>query len=385
MPRIYERGNKYWADCYYVVGLKRKRCERSTGIRVDGTAQARRTAERIGREIEAALQAGESRRARGTPLRLAFAELAEAKRVAGRSEATLNITVEKSVHVLRYFEGRDCESITDKDLRDYASYATKKRKGPTVERELRGLCQALQAVGVTPPKLPELAKSKPRERWLSIDERRALLEQIMPRWREHVLVTMQLGLSKSEIFRIRFDDVKLDSNTVRVRGTKADARDRWLPMPPDVRAVAQRKLLRMQRGEQLFEYWNPGNADRHLRLAAKRAGLGAVSWNDLRRSFATELARQGFSALQLRPLMGHSSTRMLDKHYARMGIGESAQHIVDALPVMPDDERIPKSASARGVPAWNKGLPRDCRDSVAKTARQTGSTGPTDLREEEKK
>lgn len=365
MPRIYERGGVYYADCYFTIGTRHFRRERSTRIRVDGTAAAERLATKVGREIEAGLQAGENRRARGTAVRAAFNELVEAKRLAGKSDATLAITLEKSLHIRRYFEGRDIESITAQDLKDYASYATQKRKPPTVDREISELCQAMEAVGVTPPKRPELAKSVPRERWLEPEERRALLAQIMPRWREHVLVTMQLGLSKSEIFKIRPDDVDLKRNTVRVRGTKTKARLRALPMPADVRAIIERRLRAARtigRATSLFEPWNPGNADRHLRLAAKRAKLGPVSWNDLRRTFATALAREGYSALQLRPLMGHSTTRMLDAHYARMGIGESAQHIVDALPELPAVE-LAREPHKRGVPAWNKGRRRGDPDS----------------------
>ncbi|HEX2678758.1 MAG TPA: tyrosine-type recombinase/integrase, partial [Polyangiales bacterium] len=178
---------------------------------------------------------------------------------------------------------------------------------------------ALEAVGVKPPKIPELAGSEPRERWLTWDEQVALLAQIMPRWRDHVVMYLQLGLSKSELFRVLPEHVDLARNVVQVKGTKAKARNRSLPMPADVREIVERKLRSAKRGEPLFERWNPGNADRHLRLAAERAGLGPISFNDLRRTFATVLARDGWTALQLRPLMGHSTTRMLDQHYARMG------------------------------------------------------------------
>lgn len=401
MPRVYVRGRKFWADCYYfdADSGERVRKERSTGIRDDGTAQSRRTAERVARDIEASLATGQSRRARGTPIASAYASLVDAKTLAGKADATIAITVEKSSHVLRFFRGRDCESLTDADLKAYALHATQKRKAPTVERELRELCLALKSVNVAPPKMPELAKSKPRERWLTVDERVRLLEQVMPRWREHVVMYMQLGLSKSELFHITPGDVDLDRNTVHVRGTKAKSRDRVMPMPLDVRLIIERRLHLLAsdhlRNAQslgkaskqvdlviapIFGRWNPGNADRHLRLAARRAGLGRLSFNDLRRTFATALAREGFTALQLKPLMGHTSTRMLDQVYARMGIGAEAQHVVDALPVTPEDAR---EQHGRGVPAWNKGVampgrkghaawnkgrktgPRKRRDSVA--------------------
>jgi len=379
VPKLRTRGGKFIADCYYVDDNgKRVRRERSTGIVDDGTAQARRTAERAARNIESALAHGEGRRARGTTLRRAYEKLIDRKIVAGRASATLNITAEKGRHVLRYFEGRDAESLTDDDFMAYAQYATMKRAGPTVERELRELSLALKAIGVEPPEMPELAKSKPRERWLKPDERLALLEQIMPRWRDHVVVYMQLGLSKGELGKVLPAHVDLERNTIRVPGTKTRARDRVLPMPADVRTIVQRRLRIVRADEPLFEPWNPGNADRHLRLAAKRAGLGPLSFNDLRRTFATALAREGFTALELRPLMGHASTRMLDQHYARMGLGQDAQHVVDALELTPADERKARSRSARGVPAWNKGKPRR-RKYVAETAR------PEDLSHAKKK
>ena len=174
MSRVRKRGDKWQAVCYYWTGTERKRVERSTGVTVDGSPQSKRTAERIARDIEAALAAGQSRSARGTTIRSAYEALAEKKRVAGRSDATIAITWEKAVHVLRFFEKRDCESLTAKDLTAYATYATKKRAAPTVARELRELALALKAVDVKPPELPELGKSKARTRWLTESERRGL-------------------------------------------------------------------------------------------------------------------------------------------------------------------------------------------------------------------
>jgi hypothetical protein len=69
----------------------------------------------------------------------------------------------------------------------------------------------------------------------------------------------------------------------------------------------------------MFDNWH--NALRDLAIACVKANAPRTTLKDLRRSFATELAIAGVSPLFLKDLMGHSTTRMLDLVYARVGKG----------------------------------------------------------------
>lgn len=78
--------------------------------------------------------------------------------------------------------------------------------------------------------------------------------------------------------------------------------------------------------------------------------------NDLRRSFATEMAIKGVPMLFLMHLMGHASTAMLEKIYARVGRG---QHMHDAIALLSPLGALVEQAESTGT---NTGqTPRDSR------------------------
>jgi integrase len=61
-----------------------------------------------------------------------------------------------------------------------------------------------------------------------------------------------------------------------------------------------------------------GSMRRDLTLACARAGVPRVTANDLRRTFASWLVQQGESLFVVATLLGHSSTRMVEKVYGRL-------------------------------------------------------------------
>ena len=92
----------------------------------------------------------------------------------------------------------------------------------------------------------------------------------------------------------------------------------------------------MRRGEWTgLLHWT--NMDGELREAAERARIGPISCNDLRRTYATHMARSGCHQLLLAKFMG-TSVKMLDEVYARLE--KRADHHHEAI--------------ARGVPRLRK-------------------------------
>lgn len=319
-------GHRVWyAELYYWEGDRRVRAKRSTGVLDDGSRQSQRTAEIIARDIAQSLALGKGRIARPTSITKAVDLLIAKLERGGRAQATINIVIEKARHLTRYFgAGHPCESFTDQNLEQYADH----RLGAgaarlTVHRELQTLRSALVAAGFKPPAMPDLGELyTPGERFLDHGESMRLLAATPPAWLDHVVMYRLLGLTKSELYRIARADIDWKRSEVRVRGTKAKQRDRVLPMPLEVQAILRAREHRAP----MFDAWI--NANRDLAAASARAGLGRISFNDLRRSFATELAVKGVPPLHLMHLMGHASLRMLELVYARVGQG---QHMHDAI------------------------------------------------------
>jgi integrase len=345
MAEVYSRfikksGIRVWyAECKYVVDGRRKRAQRSTGVRDDGSVRNERTAQLAAADIERALALGKGRVARPTTLAQAVDALVDKKETKGRSAATLDITIQKARNVFDYFgSATPLESLTEERIAEYTKHALALRAPPTVERELRELKQSFVAAKIEPPAFPDLGDTgagRERERFLVRPEQMRLLMAASGPRRDHILMYLHTGASKSELFRIEPRDCLFEQNEVRIRGTKTKSRDRFIPMTPEVREILWRRLGQTP----MFEPWGRGNADRDLRKWARAAELGPVSFNDLRRTFATVLAMAGVPILHLMHMMGHKSTRMLERVYARVGQGQHMHDAVKNLPAL----RAPKA------------------------------------------
>lgn len=332
--QLYKRKGYWWvaAKFWDAATGQRKRVQRSTGVRDDGSAGAKRTASIVAEDIARSVAIGQNRKARPETVKEAFAASLKAKRRANKSEATIEITLEKAKHVLDFFPpDMPLRELTDAHLERYADHALQIRKPATVQRELLELRAGMRVLGVPVPKMPELGRVNiPRERWLTAEETRKLLFHVSEKRRDHVLIYRLLGLRKSELFRIECQDVDVARRSVRVRGTKTEGADRRLPLVGDALEILEARCKLYPTGP-LFEAWGSGNSDRELRRASNAAGLGDLSFNDLRRSFATELALKGVPSLHLAHLMGHKSTRMVEQIYARVSAGVHLHNAVTQL------------------------------------------------------
>jgi integrase len=179
----------------------------------------------------------------------------------------------------------------------------------------------------------------PRDRALSLDEYRALLDELAAKRegvedrRDYLVAYVGLGASMSELYRIEASDIR--SDTVRIPGTKRETRDRWVPLRPEVRAVLKRRAKERDAGP-LFDVW--GNARRDLAQACERAGIAPVSHNDLRRTFATWLAEAGVPEGVVASLMGHASSAMVRRVYTKIG-RKAQKEAVAKLPSLGRTER----------------------------------------------
>ncbi|MDH5673703.1 MAG: site-specific integrase [Myxococcales bacterium] len=169
----------------------------------------------------------------------------------------------------------------------------------------------------------------PRERALSHPEYLALYSALPPLRRPYLRAFCGLGVRDSELYRILPEHVDSDAKVVLVPGTKTEGAHRVLPPNAELMKLLCERADARDPGEPLFEPWT--NVRRDLAAACERAGIDRVTPNDLRRSFASWQAEQGVPELVTAALMGHSSSKMVRKVYAR--IGDQAKR--DALAKLP--------------------------------------------------
>ena len=151
------------------------------------------------------------------------------------------------------------------------------------------------------------------------------------------------GAELGALERMTWDDVNVAAGMIHVPGSKTEARDRLVPIAPDL----LEQLLAVpeaQRHGLIIGVW--GTAHRCLATACKRAGIDKISPHTLRHTFGSWLVQRGVDLFTVAKLMGHRSTAMIQKHYGHL----SPKNHADAIARLP---RLVPTAPIRcvtGVP-----------------------------------
>jgi integrase len=272
-------------------------------------------------------------------------------------------------------------SLLDTRLDDLTAWAVEKiraerikagRKPSTVNRDLVVLKSALSKaeewghVGKHP-----LRKVKPariddigRIRWLSPDEETRLYDALKAReatardarasanaWRKErgypelpvlsdelfvdhlqpmVLLSLNTGMRRGEVFQLRWTDVDLDRRQIKVRGATAKSRrTRYLPMTSEAHGTLSRWKKQQGAAELVFPgdvgrpFTNVKKAWQALLTAAK---ISSFRWHDMRHHFASRLVSKGVDLNTVRELLGHADIEMTLR-YAHLAPEFKAQAI----------------------------------------------------------
>lgn len=282
----------------------------------------RKAAEIVAREITRR-RAFASTEAAPVPLRDALVRVGEADARAGRSEATAEILRQKGRQLVAFF-GADFNiaKATKADLERYADKRVQSVTRHTVHHELGYFRRACRVQGVpwSDAMMPDLGRVYvPRARWLPWGEYTRLHAELAPERADYLAAYCYLGPRRSELQGIEASDIDAAGGRVHIRGTKTPAADRWVPMHAVIAPVLKRRAKATRAGP-LFPDWDNDIRDINVACARLKPKLAKVTPNDLRRTFCSWLANAGVSTLVAARLMGHTSTRMVERVYAQLGI-----------------------------------------------------------------
>lgn len=239
---------------------------------------------------------------------------------------------------VNHFGGERVLDFSVLRLREARSKLQPGRAPATVNRYLsamRACWNWARAAGLIPqdrlwPSRLMLTEPKGRTRYLTDDE----LGRVLKAAADHsdvmhaaIVVSLATGVRQSELRRLKWTDVDLDKQRLRVLLSKNDeARSVYLPAS----AVAALKKLKAAQlvGQHVFidDEGQPVEKDvieyrwRAIRSAAK---LHNFRWHDLRHSCASFLAQSGANLLEIGSVLGHKSTA-ITKRYA---------HLIEGAPV----------------------------------------------------
>ena len=145
---------------------------------------------------------------------------------------------------------------------------------------------------------------------------------------------MLTGCRKREILCLRWEDVALDDNELRLPDAKTGAR--VVPLSPSaVKLLAG--LPRMEGNPWVIPGRKPGthmsNVDQAWQAVRARAGLEDVRIHDLRHSYASRALALGESLPMIGKLLGHSQVETTARyaHLARDSVHEAAERIAGSI------------------------------------------------------
>lgn len=341
MARIYRRHptGSYYADYQTPEGV---RIKRSLRTRDHGVAKQRAKL--------AELAATPATRGRKQKLSDAIDYMITAT-LLDRAEPTREMYREKGRRIATTLGDPLIQDVT----RDMLSGYIARRLGPepghggasahTVSKELITIRKALReahergVLRVLPPMPRFSAKYKPKEVWLTPDQFELLCAEIDPRRRLWAALAALAGGNHSEVEAVAWETTDLVANRLLVPGTKRETRRRWVPIAPALQWRLD-AVPEAERHGKVVAGWQNVRRDLHAAVArANKKGasppLPKISPNDLRRTFASWLVQQDVPLLTVATLLGHSSTRMVEKVYGKL----SRANLESAIAMLPNPTR----------------------------------------------
>jgi integrase len=268
--------------------------------------------------------------------------------VGKKAKGTASFHRVKAGHWLRVLEQGGAQPFALRRLRshhvdDYISTRRKEGAGEnTIAKELVTLRAALKYalrrqlwVGVVEAILPSgfAPQYKPKERALPPHELQLLLAQLTADQAARVAFIVATSANWAETERAQRSDIQDNQSTVHIRGTKRTSRLRDVPIVSEHQSSLLRHAVTHAKGVDgmLFLPW--ANVRRDLHDACKRAKIERCSPNDLRRTFAQWMRKDGVPAELVAPAMGHADTRMVERVYGKLPTEVLRQRMASALGV----------------------------------------------------
>lgn len=226
--------------------------------------------------------------------------------------------------------------ITTQMIEHYKSRRLNKVEPATVNRELSCLkhiyTKAIEwgYVKENPARKVKLLKEPVgRLRYLEMEDIHRLINSCSKELRPIVLVALNTGMRKGEILNLKWENIDFKNRLMSLEKTKTNER-RIIPMN-DLLFKTIKKLLR--KSEYLFPYKNNGiplkNVRKSFASALKKANIEDFRFHDLRHTFASQLAMNGFNLITIKDLLGHKSLRttMRYAHLSRSHLRDAVQKV----------------------------------------------------------
>jgi integrase len=207
------------------------------------------------------------------------------------------------------------------------------RKPASVNREIACLSKVFSlavdnddAIANPCTKVRKLREDNKRNRYLTREEEERLIlamDESPSYLAPLVLLAIQTGMRKGELFKLEWRDVDFGRGTIYIRDAKhpTRSRDREIPMSATAREILEGLD---QKGEKAFPFID---IKRSFRTALRKAGIQNFRFHDLRHTAATRWGEAGATSKEISELLGNSI--LVGDRYTH-AIHPNMRRIVDA-------------------------------------------------------
>jgi integrase len=319
--RIYRRGKTYWARAQ-----RQNREYRRSLKTTDRTIAERRARAWLG-ELDAIAWGEKPRRSYAEAEEKFIREHLTA--IKPRAAQRYGVSLK---HLSEHFGDRTLEQITSATLSDFETRRRQQGVSPsTIRRDLACLSSLLTSCvdwewidsNIVPAYLRRRSKrglkeGAPRTRYLPEAEEVLLLNEATAEVRKAIILAIDTGLRREELFSLRWTQIDLDRGIIRTTTKTKSGRPRSVPLPE-----RSRSILPAFPGVDDYVLINPETKKRYVQMnkglkgAVRRAGIAPLQWHDLRRTAGCRwLQRDGKSMEEVSILLGHSSVQVTEQRYA---------------------------------------------------------------------
>jgi integrase len=171
-----------------------------------------------------------------------------------------------------------------------------------------------------------------RIRYLTVAEAKRLTNACPPDFRNLVQAALETGCRYGELARLQVHDFNPDVGTLAIRISKT-ARSRHVILTDEGRLFFQ-QICAGRAGHDLMlpradgNPWGRSHQDRHMKEAVDRAKITPrIAFHGLRHTWASLAVMSRVPLLVVAKNLGHTDTRMVEKHYGHL----APSYIADAI------------------------------------------------------
>jgi integrase len=216
-----------------------------------------------------------------------------------------------------------------------------RRRKATINRVINAFKACLKHAGAAETVLRRLKKFRSadsaRLRWLTVDEATRLQNACAQDFRPLVRAALLTGCRAGELLALRAGDFDLRSRTILIADSKS-GKPRRVPLTDDGMVLFEKLGAGKSESDRLFSRADGSQWYRMAVVRAMRAACAggnvvpAATFHTLRHTYASHLVQAGVPLLFVATALGHSDTRMVEKHYGHLAPSLVADAIRAALP-----------------------------------------------------